>query len=413
MRKCFTAFIVLSILVSSGWAKEVPHKKDVKAPAAKATSPAKPVAKTPPPPQPKTSPLLPPPPVIKVEPYKAFIVIEAETGMVIEGENIHQKCRPASITKLMLAAVVLDKLKIGKIKLEDKVTVSLDAASMGGSQVYLKAGEAFSLDEMMRAIMVASANDAAYAVAEFVAGSRYAFVDMMNDKARQLNMNDSQFQSMHGLPPGKDQEPDVSSPSDLATLGRELVKEPQLLAWTSLKTEPFRDGTLVMRNHNNLMNRFSGMDGLKTGFYREAGYSIVATAKRNDLRLIAVVMGSSAAKLRDNVVDEKLKKAFGQYEMVTVVKQGDTIDKEISLPDGKQKTLKPVASTGFSYPIARDKKKLLTKNLEVPDQVTGEIKQGQQMGEMVIRFNNEVVGKVNLVSPVDVAKRGFFSRIFN
>ncbi len=411
MRIWFAALVVVSFLFGSAWAKDVPQKKVVKAPATKSTSPAKPPAKVPAIKQPTPPP--PPPPVVKVEPYKAFIVVEAETGMVIEGENVHQKCRPASITKLMLAAVVLDKLKSGQIKLDDKVTVSPDASSMGGSQVYLKVGEAFTLDEMMRAVMVASANDAAYAVAEFVAGSRYAFVDMMNDKARQLNMNDSQFYSMHGLPPAKDQEPDVSSPSDLAILGRELVKEPQLLAWTSLKTEPFRDGTLVMRNHNNLMNRFSGMDGLKTGFYREAGYSIVATAKRNDLRLIAVVMGSSAAKLRDNVVDEKLKKAFGQYEMVSVVKQGDTIDKEIALPDGKQKTLKPVASAGFSYPLPRDKKKLLTKNLEIPDQVKGEIKQGQPMGEMVIRFNNEVVGKVNLISPVDVPKRGFFSRIFN
>ena len=132
--------------------------------------------------------------------------------MVIEGDNVHLKCWPASITKLMLAAVVMEKLKSGQIKLDDKVTVSPEASSMGGSQVYLKPGEAFSLDEMMRAVMVASANDAAYAVAEFVAGSRNAFVDMMNEKARQLNMVDSQFHSMHGLPPSKDQEPDISSP---------------------------------------------------------------------------------------------------------------------------------------------------------------------------------------------------------
>jgi D-alanyl-D-alanine carboxypeptidase (penicillin-binding protein 5/6) len=410
MRNCFTVLIIVSFLFCPVWAKEVPQKKDAKAPAAKTATPVKPPVK---PPVANKTPPPPPPPSVKVEPYKAFIVVEAETGIVIEGENVHQKCWPASITKLMLGSVVLDKLKSGQIKLDDKVTVSPDASSMGGSQVYLKPGEVFSLDELMRAVMVASANDAAYAVAEFVAGSRNAFVDMMNEKAHQLNMVDSKFESMHGLPPAQNQEPDVSSPYDLAILGRELVKDPQLLAWTSLKTEPFRDGTLVMRNHNNLMNRFSGMDGLKTGFYREAGYSIVATAKRNDLRLIAVVMGSSAAKLRDSVVDEKLKKAFGQYEMVSVVKQGDTIDKEIALPDGKQKTVKPIAASGFSYPLARDKKKLLTKNIDLPDQIKGEIKQGQRMGEMVINFNNGVVGKVDLVSPVDVAKRGFFSRIFN
>ncbi len=405
MRKLFTALLVVSFLACPAWAKETPRKKAAKTSPSKSVLPVKSSAK----PQ-SAKQTLPPE---KVEPYKAFIVVEAETGTVIEGENVHLKCQPASITKLMLASVVLDKLKSGQIKLDDKVTVSPEASAMGGSQVYLKAGEIFSLDEMMRAVMVASANDAAYAVAEFVAGSRNAFVDMMNEKAGKLNMVDSQFHSMHGLPPSQNQEADMSSPSDLAILARDLVRYPQLLVWTSLKTEPFRDGTLIMRNHNNLMNRFSGMDGLKTGFYREAGYSIVATAKRNDLRLITVVMGSPAAKTRDGIVDEKLKKAFGQFEMVTVVKQGDIIEKEIALPDGKQKTLKPVAASGFSYPLARDKKKLLTKHFELPEQVKGEIQIGQRMGEMVIRFNNEVVGKVDLLSPEHVPKRGFFSRIFN
>ncbi len=415
MRNCFVAFLVVSFLACPVWAKEAPVKKVAKTSSSKlvlsAKPPAKPQTAKPQAAKQQTAKQTPMPE--KIEPYKAFIVVEAETGMVIEGENVHQKCRPASITKLMLASVVMEKLKSGQIKLDDKVTVSPEASAMGGSQVYLKPGEIFSLDEMMRAVMVASANDAAYAVAEFVAGSRNAFVDAMNEKAKQLNMVDSQFYSMHGLPPSKDQEPDISSPADLAILARELVQYPQLLAWTSLKTEPFRDGTLIMRNHNNLMNRFSGMDGLKTGFYREAGYSIVATAKRNDLRMIAVVMGSSAAKTRDAIVGEKLKKAFGQYEMISVVKRGDTIEKDIVLPDGKQKTLKPVAASGFSYPLSRDKKKLLIKSLELPEQVKGEIKQGQRMGEMVIRFNNEVVGKVELVSPVDVPKRGFFSRLFN
>ena len=407
MRNWVAALLVVTFLTCPAWAKETTTKKVAKTPQTK----SKTVLPVKPPVKPQIA--KPTPPPEKTDPYKAFIVVESETGMVIEGDNVHQKCRPASITKLMLAAVVMEKLNSGQIKLDDKVTVSPEASSMGGSQVYLKPGESFSLDEMMRAVMVASANDAAYAVGEFVAGSRNACVDMMNEKARQLNMVDSQFQSMHGLPPSKDQEADISSPHDLAILARELVRYPQVLAWTSLKTEPFRDGTLIMRNHNNLMNRFSGMDGLKTGFYREAGYSIVATAKRNDLRLIAVVMGSPAAKIRDGIVDEKLKKAFGQYEMLAVVKQGDVVDKDISLPDGKQKTIKPVAASGFSYPIARDKKKLLTKNLDIPAQVKGEIKQGQRMGEMVISFNNEVVGKVDLVSPVDVPKRGFFSRIFN
>jgi D-alanyl-D-alanine carboxypeptidase (penicillin-binding protein 5/6) len=261
--------------------------------------------------------------------------------------------------------------------------------------------------------MVASANDAAYAVAEFVAGSRENFVDLMNEKARSLNMVDSRFHSMHGLPPAKDQEPDMTSCSDLSILAGYLLAHPKVLEWTSLKTAPFRDGTLIMQNHNRLMNRFSGMDGLKTGFYREAGYSIAATARVNNLRLIAVVMGSSAAKARDTFAENKLKTYFSQYEMMTVVKKGDAVDKDVALPDGKQKSLKPVAANDFFYPVPRDKKKQLSKDIDLPAQVKGEIKEGQRLGELVIRFNKETVGKVELISPVNVPKAGFFSRFFN
>jgi D-alanyl-D-alanine carboxypeptidase (penicillin-binding protein 5/6) len=346
-------------------------------------------------------------------PYKAFIVVDADTGTMVEGENIHQKCGPASITKLMLAAVVLDKLESGQVRLDDSVTTSAEAASMGGSQVYLKQGETFPLEEMMKAVMVASANDAAYAVAEFIAGSREECVTLMNEKAAQLGMNDSEFFSPHGLPPAAGQKPDISSPHDLAILARELVKHPLLLNWTSLQTEPFRNGTLMMRNHNNLMKRFVGMDGLKTGFYREAGYSIVATAMRGDLRFIAVVMGSPSAKIRDGIADEKLKKAFSLYDRVRVVRKGEVIDKEVALPDGVQQGIKPIAEAGFSYTVPRDKRKLLVKSIELPDRVSGAIQQGQRLGEMVIRFNNEEVGRVGLVAPSAVAKKSFLKRLFD
>jgi D-alanyl-D-alanine carboxypeptidase (penicillin-binding protein 5/6) len=205
----------------------------------------------------------------------------------------------------------------------------------------------------------------------------------------------------------------MSSPHDLALLARELVQNPRILEWTSRKTEPFRDGTLIMRNHNNLMTRFSGMDGLKTGFYRDAGFSIVATAKRNDLRMIAVVMGSPAARIRDNIAEEKLKNAFARYEIVSVIRQGDPVDREVALSEGKQKTLKPVAAAGFSYPTPRDRKKQLVRDLNLPDQVAGEVQVGQRIGEMVIRFDGEVVGTVDLVSPVHVARKSFLQRLFD
>lgn len=414
MKKILIALLMVTFGIAPAWAvsniKPVPPTK---APAQtnpkKTAAPAK--ATKQPPARPKVSAQK--PATEPLIPYKAFIVVEAQTGKMLEGENIHLPLPPASITKLMLAAIVMDRLESGQIKLDDKVTVSQAAASMGGSQVYLGPGEVFTLDEMMKAVMVASANDAAYAVAEFIAGSRENFVDLMNEKAKSLNMNDSRFHSMHGLPPAKGQEPDMTSCADLSILAGYLIAHPKVLEWTSLKTAPFRDGTLTMRNHNRLMNRFSGMDGLKTGFYREAGYSIAATAKINNLRLITVVMGSSAAKTRDTFAENKLKTYFSQYEMVTVVKIGDSVDKDVALPDGKQKSLKTVAAADFFYPVPRDKKKQLTKDIDLPDKVKGEIKEGQRIGEMVIRFNKDTVGKVDLISPVNVPKAGFFSRFFN
>lgn len=397
MKKWVIVLLVLALGISPALARDA--AKD------KAATPSKKVKQVAPKPAAKPEP--------PQAPYKAFIVVEAQTGQILEGENVHQPLPPASITKLMLAAIVLEKLESGQIHLDDKITVSPDAAGMGGSQVYLKHGEVFTLEEMMKAVMVASANDGAFAVAEFVAGSREAFVDLMNEKAAALKMANSSFTSMHGLPPAEGVAPDLSSCHDLTLLARELVKYPLLLEWASLQTEPFREGTLIMRNHNNLMRRFSGMDGLKTGFYRAAGFSIVTTAKRNNLRLIAVVMGSPTAKIRDSIAEEKLKKHFALVQLAIVVKKGDIVDREVALPDGKQKTLKPVAAAEFSYPVARDKKQLLTKEINLPEQVRGEIKEGQRLGEMVIRFDKEEVGKIDLVSPVTVPKAGFFSRFFN
>lgn len=448
MKKYFIALLIVTLGIAPAWATEIPKKKPVaptkasvqtslKKPAASAkaqtqTTKKKPAAtakastqatqkKPAAPTKIASQPALlknvpaqkpapaPAPPVL----YKAFIVVEAQTGKMLEGENVHLSLPPASITKLMLAAIVMDRLESGQIKLDDKVTVSQEAAKMGGSQVFLKPGEVFPLEEMMRAVMVASANDAAFAVAEFVAGSRENFVDLMNEKAKSLNMADSRFHSMHGLPPAKGQEPDMTSCADLSILAGNLLTHPGILEWTSLKTAPFRDGTLIMRNHNQLMKRFSGMDGLKTGFYSEAGYSIAATAKVNNLRFITVVMGSSTAKTRDSFAENKLKTYFSQYEVMTVVKKGDPVDKDVALPDGKQKSLKPVAATDFFYPVPRDKKKQITKNIDLPDQVKGEIKEGQRIGEMIIQFNKDIVGKVDLISPVYIPKAGFFSRFFN
>jgi D-alanyl-D-alanine carboxypeptidase (penicillin-binding protein 5/6) len=348
---------------------------------------------------------------VKEEPYKSYIVMEAITGKVIEGDNIHLKRPPASVVKLMVALVVMEKVAKGEVKLTDQVAVTREASKIGGSQVYLKEGETFSLEELMKATLIASGNDAAYALAEHTAGSKDEFVKLMNEKAKALNMTDSEFHSVHGLPPSKGQEPDLSSSSDLAILGRELLKYPKLIEWTSIKSEPFRDGKFIMNNHNKLLTRMGGVDGLKTGFYRESGFNIVATAQKNGLRFIVVVLGSPKAKTRDDIAVEKFKKAFSHYKMLNIVKQGEVIDKDVILDDGKYRKIKGVAGANLLYPVPNDKKGTVQKEPSIPASIKGEIREGQKLGELIVKFDNEQIGKVDIVSPVYVPKANLFTRL--
>jgi D-alanyl-D-alanine carboxypeptidase (penicillin-binding protein 5/6) len=347
----------------------------------------------------------------KEEPYKSYIVMEAITGKVIEGDNIHLKRPPASVVKLMVALVVMEKVAKGEVKLTDQVAVTREASKIGGSQVYLKEGETFSVEELMKATLIASGNDAAYALAEHIAGSKDEFVKLMNEKAKALNMADSEFHSVHGLPPSKGQEPDLSSSSDLAMLGRELLKYPKLIEWTSIKSEPFRDGKFIMNNHNKLLTRMGGVDGLKTGYYREAGFNVVATAQKNGLRFIVVVLGSPKAKTRDDIAVEKFKKAFSQYKMLNIVKQGEVIDKDVILDDGKYRKIKGVAGANLLYPVPNDKKGTVQKEPSIPASIKGEIREGQKLGELIVKFDNEQIGKVDIVSPVYVPKANLFTRL--
>lgn len=345
------------------------------------------------------------------EPYKAYIVMEASTGKVLEGANTHVSWPPASITKLMLSLLVMEKISANEIKLSDEITVSQNAMKMGGSQVFLKEGETFTLEELMKAMLIASANDAAYAIAEFIAGSKDKCVDLMNEKARALQMSDTEFRSVHGLPPSPGQEEDLTSAEDLATLARHLLKHRKLIEWTSARSEPFRDNSLIMQNHNKLLGRMSSLDGLKTGYYRKAGYNIVATARKGDFRLIVVVMGSPTAKIRDDLVEEKVRKHLPLYEMVSIVKKGETIDREIVLTEATQRKMKGVASEGFSYPLPIKKKSAVKKEILLPEKIGGAIKQGQKLGELVVRFEEEVIAKLDIIAPADIPKAGFFSRL--
>jgi D-alanyl-D-alanine carboxypeptidase (penicillin-binding protein 5/6) len=208
--------------------------------------------------------------------------------------------------------VIEEKIQQHTITLSDKVPITAEASRIGGSEVWLKEKEIFPLEELLYALIVRSANDAAVALAIHIAGSTESFVGMMQEKSDALGMKQTKFHTVHGLPPDKGQEPDVSSPRDLVILARELLKYPDVLRYTSTQVRAFRNGTMEMRSHNRLLGSFDGCDGLKTGYFKLGGYSIVATAKRGGNRFIAVVAGSKEKKVRDTKVRELLSKAFAK-----------------------------------------------------------------------------------------------------
>lgn len=247
---------------------------------------------------------------LSATPYRGAITLNAANGAVLFEDNADAIGYPASSLKLMALLIILEKVESGAIRLGDRVTVTAEAARMGGSQVYLKEKETFAVDELLDALMIQSANDAAVALAIQVAGSRDAFVRLMNEKAKALGMKNTHFVSPHGLPPSSGQTPDTTTARDLGLLGLELAKHPLAFRYTSTKIRGFRNDTFEMRNHNNLLGVVDGVDGFKTGYFRAAGYTIVATAQREGVRIIAVVLGSEDRKMRDQKATELLAAGF-------------------------------------------------------------------------------------------------------
>ena len=252
-------------------------------------------------------------PTRSASPYLGAIVVEAATGDVLFEDKPDAQGYPASCIKLMDLLVILEKVEQGSLKLDENVTVTAESSTMGGSQVYLKEGEIFTIDELLYALMVQSGNDAAVALAIHVAGTKDGFTELMNEKAAALGMSNTVFHSVHGLPPGAGQEPDVSTPRDMTLLCRELLKHKDALRYTSTKERPFRPDAkepFIMRNHNPLLASFEGCDGFKTGYFTKAGYSMAVTAMRKDNRVIAVILGSVDRKTRNAKAAELMAKGF-------------------------------------------------------------------------------------------------------
>jgi len=270
---------------------------------------------------------------IAKDPYVGAIAVDAESGLVLFDDNADAVIYPASTVKLMDLLVILEKVECGELEFSDTVTVDAEAAGMGGTQVYLSKGERFTVDDLLYALMVESANDAAVALAIHVAGSKAAFVQLMNKRARELGMKSTQFVSPHGLPPAKGQTADFSTAYDMSLLAREVLRHTESLRYTGCREKFFRAGEppLVMHNHNHLLDRVEGCDGLKTGYFRAAGFSIVATALRGGRRIVAVVAGCSDLRTRDRTAKRLLM--------------------EFPVPTGSRsdQTIKPARDAGGSH----------------------------------------------------------------
>lgn len=249
---------------------------------------------------------------VAADPYASAFVLDAETGETLFSKNPDAPVYPASTLKLMVLAVILDRIDQGTLQLDDMVQVTVEAYKMGGSQVYLDPKEQFPIEDLLYALMIQSANDAAVALASHVAGTKEAFVVLMNQKAKELGMKNTQFYSVHGLPPAKGQKVDITTARDFGILCRYLSSRPEVFKYTGIRERDFRGGEFVMRTHNHLLEKVDGCDGFKTGYFTKAGFSIAATAKRGGVRIIAIVMGSKDRKVRDAKAIELLAKGFAK-----------------------------------------------------------------------------------------------------
>ncbi len=344
-------------------------------------------------------------------PYTEACVLEPVTGTIIFEANDHTPWPTASLAKMMLMLIAAEKLHDGSLKLSDNVTTSRKAAEMGGSQVYLKEGETFSLDDMMKAIVVHSANDASVAVAEYIAGSTDAFVVMMNQKAAALGMKDSHYYNVHGLPPARGQSADVASAYDQAILARELLKYPDVIRWSSIDTAPFRAGAFELRNTNHLVRTYPGCDGLKTGFYDKAGFNVVATAKRAGLRLVAVVLGSQHKLTNFKEAAEMLSQGFLNYEMHSVAKKGVPIAQSVAVTGADTAGIKPVWGADASVFVKRgDASNAIKVDYNLSASIEAPVKAGQQIGTANVTAGGKSVATIALLAPSDIAKKASLTK---
>jgi D-alanyl-D-alanine carboxypeptidase (penicillin-binding protein 5/6) len=347
----------------------------------------------------------------KSRPYRSALLIEADTGQVLKAFRQRERVIPASLVKMMTTLITLERVKEKSISLRDTITVTKKASRIGGQQVYLKQGEKFSLNDLLKAVAISSANDAAYAVAEHVAGDAGIFTQIMNERARQLGMTDTNFVNVHGLPPGRRKPPNKTSARDIAKLARALLKFPIVTQWGKTKRAPFRNGKFILTNTNRLVGRFRGLDGLKTGSYRKAGYSIVATAKQKDLRLIAIILSSGHPRRRFSEAKRLLAWGFANFRWYDGQKSEKKTSYTVKVKRGQKTIIHLRSKSKFRRLFRRGQEKNISVRKEIPASVAAPVQAGQQVGRLVYELHGKKMGEVLLAAGESVDRLSFLQTI--
>lgn len=333
---------------------------------------------------------------------KSAILIEASTGKVIYEKNAHERYAPASMTKIMSMILVMEEIDKGTLKWDDVLVTSEYASSMGGSQIFLQPNEKMAVRDLFKAVAVGSANDATVVLAERVAGTEEKFVKKMNEKAKALGLKDTNFKNAVGL----DEANHYSSAYDMAMMAKELVKHEEIFKFTTIYEDYLRQNTdnkFWLVNTNKLIKTYEGADGLKTGYTKEAGYCLTATAKKDRMRLIATIMGASDSKKRNSQMATLLDYGYNTYEMQVEVKEGDVVSKK-NISKAENETIEIVPTKDASVLTQRGEEKAAL-NYEIKlNKIKLPIKKGEVVGELRLKNGNKLVSKVPLTVKRDAQK---------
>lgn len=339
---------------------------------------------------------------------KSYLLMEPISGKILYEINVDEKFAPASVTKIMTMLLTMEAVDSGKIKLDDKVTCSENAKKMGGSTMLLDTGEVRTVEELLKGVAIASGNDAAVALAEYLGGTEEDFVNMMNKRCQELGMKNTTFKNCNGLPC----EGHLSTARDIALMSRELLKHPTILKYSGTYMETISEGRkspIELVNHNKLVRFFEGCDGLKTGFTNEAKYCISATAKRSGVRMLAVIMGAPTYKIRNRDAGILMNYGFSKYEGKKLVSKDEDVDK-VQMGKQTDRFFMAKAKDDLEVVVPKGNSGELVKKV-VMDEAKDEYKAGDIVGKCEVYLGEEKVGEVKIYCDRDVKKGGIFDSI--